>query len=423
MSVDPLQARALPLRVAMVEVRDVTIAKSPPGPVQCSLRIKKLSSQSIETDRDVEPDSCGGTLLVASGETEVAAIVAVISQICRKPLHVISQQIENVNDAWQCVIAVSGEPVEGSDSPRGGSGRATAERAEVAWTLAIIRAANHAGLLKSDYRANNQKTLRQWSREAVQEITDAFARYQTPVDSDPALTLDAEGIVLDCLNRVASAAVITATNHPRPESILSLFDTSAWLFDEHGRSRDSYTDTDLWLAWYPGVDDDQRTVDEVIRSMPAAPATAIPWIVRLFENPTSPIRFRGAIDLHDHDVLHVLLGRGLQDQDEAFVLGFAMGTAKKISRIQYHVFKFLMAHVYPEPYRIPGFLQSAFDLGVECGQKTGAVDLYKRPLKELRSLTIEEARWRAEIDMDIVRSHYQTEQQQIPFTIASLRLP
>jgi hypothetical protein len=217
--------------------------------------------------------------------------------------------------------------------------------------------------------------------------------------------------------------VLTAANYPRPDSILNLFDTSAWLFDSQGRRRDAYTDTDLWLAWYPGVHNDQQTVDEVIRTMPAAPPSKIPWIVRMFENPESWVRFRGAVDLEDHDVLHVLLGRGLQDQDEAFVLGFAMGTAKKVSWLQYWVFKLVLARLYPEPYRIPRFLQPAFNLGVRCGQATGAKDLYKRHLKRLRGLSLADARKEAEIDMGVVSDFYEQERQQIPFTIASLRLP
>ncbi|EMI45700.1 hypothetical protein [Rhodopirellula sp. SWK7] len=416
--------QALSLRVAMVEVRDVAIADSPPGPVQCTLRIKRLSRVPVENESAGRSDSEGGNLLVANGESPFAATLDAVSQLCRKPLFIVSHHEDESGGHYRCVVAVSDQEGGGDlNASSRGSGRATAGRPEIAWTLAIIRAANHAGLLKREFRANNQKTLRQWSREAVLEISDCLSRSDVRPGEDAAVMLEVESIVLDYLNIGSSAAVITASNQPRPETILSLFDTSVWLYDEEGRPRRYYTDTDLWLAWYPGVDDDYRSVEEVIESMPAAPATAIPWIVRLFENPTSPIRFRGAIDLHDHDVLHVLLGRGLQDQDEAFVLGFAMGTAKKISTIQYHVFKFLMARVYPEPYRIPGFLQPAFDLGVQCGKKTGAEDLYKQPLKELRSLTIEEARRRAGIDMDIVREHYRAEQQRIPFTIASLRLP
>ncbi len=404
----PDENHATPLRVATVEVVTVDVCQLSEMQFQCRLQLRQTSD-----------------VLIGEGDTMLSAITAAVSLICRKPLQIISQRIRKFDSTYQCVVVVSEQtPVAkssaiGASGATQGAGRALADREEFAWTQAIILAANHAGLLSRDYRANHQKELRNWASELANEISLLASDKVTPESS----TIEAEGLILDYLNRAASAAVITAVNHPKPETILSLFDTSAWLYDRHGRHRDSYTDTDLWLAWYPGIDNDELTVDDVIRSMPAAPATAIPWIVKLFENPNSRLRFRGAIDLEDHDVMHVLLGRGLQDQDEAFVLGFAMGTAKKISRLEYHVFKFLMARVYPEPYRIPSFLQPAFDIGVRCGQQTGVKDLYKHGLKDWRGLKLGEARRRAGIDMTVLREHFQIEQQEIPFTIASLRLP
>lgn len=35
----------------------------------------------------------------------------------------------------------------------------------------------------------------------------------------------------------------------------------------------------------------------------------IPWIVRLLENPQSPLALSGKISLFDHDCLHILLNR------------------------------------------------------------------------------------------------------------------
>jgi len=392
-----------PVRIATIEVVGVEMTAGAANAVHCTIAIRPQDG----------PSAC----VNGEGDTEVTAIVAAVSQLCVSKLvlcHVL--QRENSVDHYRCVVAIA------EDTPvnaRSGAGRASSVRLDVAIAVATLRAASHAGLLKSDYRANNQKVLRDWARELIQELVQLQAE-DVPLAIK---NLEAEGVLLEAFNRVASAAVITAANHPQPDTILRLFDTSAWLFDSQGRSRDSYTDTNLWLAWYPGIMNDEKTVDEVIGSMPAASDSAIPWIVRLFENPTSRLRFRGAVDLEDHDVLHVLLGRGLQDQDEAFVLGFAMGTAKQISRIETYVFKFIVSRLYPEPYRVPKFLHPAFDLGVQCGRATGAANLYKQQLKDLRPLSLGEARRRTGIDMDIVRQYYQIEQQRIPFTIASLRLP
>lgn len=394
---DKFDEAVFPVRVATTEVLAVAVAVTAVDCCACELRIRTLAGLS--------------TTFSGTGKSNADAVVAAIGHLCVGPLvlsHV--EQRETAADHFRCVVAVQAASRDGSRSGAGlrsGAGRATATNLDAALTIATLRAANHAGLLKSDYRANNQKVLRDWSKELVEEL----AILETEETPPPIKSLEAEGVVLEAFNRVASAAVITAANHPQPDTILRLFDTSAWLFDSEGRPRDAYTDTSLWLAWYPGIRNDEKTVDEVILSMPAAPDIAIPWIVKLFENPTSRLRFRGAVDLEDHDVLHVLLGRGLQDQDEAFVLGFAMGTAKKIKRIETYLFKMILARLYPEPYRIPTFLQPAFDLGVQCGTKTGAVNLYTQSLKDLRSLTLGEARHRAGIDMDIVKEFYQLEQQ------------
>ncbi len=359
-------------------------------------------------------ESCG------TGFCLEEAIAHAVSRLCVQPIRLKHKRVHLQQDGQhQCLVAVEETLQESRNSPRAGVGRYVAESVELGLAVATLRAVNHAGLFKSEYRTNNQKTLRIWSRQLMEELNEAIGLGSL----SELKRLEADSVVLDHFNRVASAAVITAANSPRPESILSLFDTSAWLYDSQGRKRNSFTDTSLWLAWYPGLDAPERIVDSVIATLPTVPASKIPWIVSLFESPTSWCRFRGAVDLEDHDVLHVLLGRGLQDQDEAFVLGFAMGTAKKVSWLQYHIFQFTLSRLYPEPYRIPRFLHPAFQLGVKCGQLTGARDLYKRPLKSLRSLSIHEARREAGIDSEVLREFYRLEQLAIPITIASLRLP
>ena len=77
-----------------------------------------------------------------------------------------------------------------------------------------------------------------------------------------------------------------------------------------------------WYEWNPGLHNGKCNLQEVINGLPAATAEDIPWLVRLFENPASALAFPGAINLARHDAIHVLLGRGLRNQDEAFVIGF-----------------------------------------------------------------------------------------------------
>lgn len=305
------------------------------------------------------------------------------------------------------------------DEFRYGLGKSVSDNPTIGATHAAFKAANHAGQLKAPYRSNNQKQLRQIASQTLSELEKVLCSDRIT----PRQATEAEYLLLEILNRAASSAVIVSANHPRRDSVLSLYDTSSWLYDSHGQKRESFLDTDSWLAWYPGLENDSLLVENVIKTMPAVTAAKIPWVIKLLENPESPFRFRGAVSLIDHDVLHVLLGRGLQDQDEAFVIGFAMGTAKKPSPIQRRVLRFVLGRVYPEPYRIPGPLLPAFDLGFACGRETGNKDLYKMKLDSFTGVSVRQAREECGIDTEILKRYFRAEQLKIPMTICSVRLP
>ncbi len=61
----------------------------------------------------------------------------------------------------------------------------------------------------------------------------------------------------------------------------------------------------------------------------------IPLIIQLVENPKFDISgidlFNRAVDLHTHDCIHVILGRAMLPKDEAFVIGFTMGSTNRVT--------------------------------------------------------------------------------------------
>ena len=77
----------------------------------------------------------------------------------------------------------------------------------------------------------------------------------------------------------------------------------------------------------------------------------IHWLVWLIENPESPISLTGAIDLYNHDIIHVLLDRGMTTKDEAMVIGFTMGNSVTTSSWVRWLFEFIARHIYPEGYK------------------------------------------------------------------------
>jgi hypothetical protein len=74
----------------------------------------------------------------------------------------------------------------------------------------------------------------------------------------------------------------------------------------------------------------------------------VPLVIKLVENPkhkTSKL-FTGAVDLFTHDCIHVVLGRGLLPKDEAFVIGYTMGSSKKMKRWRRNLFMFICKYLY-----------------------------------------------------------------------------
>lgn len=79
--------------------------------------------------------------------------------------------------------------------------------------------------------------------------------------------------------------------------------------------------------------------------------SSIHWFVWLLENPNSPISLTGAIDLENHDLIHILLDRGMDIRDEAMVIGFTMGNSTGTSSLVKWLFEFCARYLYPEGYK------------------------------------------------------------------------
>ena len=177
-----------------------------------------------------------------------------------------------------------------------------------------------------------------------------------------------------------------------------------------------------WHEWNPGLHNGERYLQDVINTLPAAKADAIPWLVRLFENPASAIAFPGAINLSRHDAIHVLLGRGLRNQDEAFVIGFTMGTSSQIHHWQTQSFRWIITHLYPAPYKFTAQDLIAFDLGFALGMQLHTRDLDQFPFEEHAQRRLKDLRQGLGVNSQKLQAIYRLEALLIANTSASHRL-
>ena len=211
-------------------------------------------------------------------------------------------------------------------------------------------------------------------------------------------------------------------------ALLKRIDGKILSTDFDGRRLESNLHTPHWTEWYPGLENGDCVLGDVLDQLPGLVAEEVPTLVRLFENPASPVALPGAVSLALHDIIHVLLGRGLVDQDEAFVIGFTAAADKPDIRPQEIEAYKTGFQAYEEPYRITGQDLLAFDFGIQAGrlcaerhQRLG--NLLHIDVQAAREQTIDELRREFGIDISILRKFYQLEQQAIPGTPASLRLP
>ena len=167
------------------------------------------------------------------------------------------------------------------------------------------------------------------------------------------------------------------------------------------------------------------TLAAVLGTMPAANADEVPEIIRRYENPESPEALPGAITLARHDCVHVLLGRGLHVQDEAFIIGATMGAASDITDEAVDFFIKVSTQEYPKHWRFEEAHIASFRLGVGFSiDNLPNKDLHKIPLEEepWQSMTVAEARKELGISKHELRAYFRKAELLVPGTPASRRL-
>jgi hypothetical protein len=187
------------------------------------------------------------------------------------------------------------------------------------------------------------------------------------------------------------------------------------------RDKTSKPSPTAWAHWNPGLENGQMTLGEVYATLPTYEFDSYPWIVLLLENPKSPVALKGRCTLLRHDLIHVLIGRGLFVQDEAFVIGYTMGTSSRIGGFEKEFFKWCAHRLYPAKYRFKKTDLSVFDLGFSAGQ-SNRIDIFDRPLEEMQHRPLEDLRKELNIDVPLLRHLYTIENIITP-TRASKRIP
>ena len=185
---------------------------------------------------------------------------------------------------------------------------------------------------------------------------------------------------------------------------------------------------DLIKNWFVSINETEITLKKAysILENGALMQTDIPLIVQMIENPKFDIPgieiFNGSTNLFNHDMIHFLLGRGFLAKDEAFVLGFTMGSTNRVSTMEEKLYSFFTKHIYPKSYKFNDGDLVVYKNAVRLGYISNCTPLNQVDFKSLIDLPVGEVRKKLGLEVDLIKAYYRIEQNDFKHCIESARL-
>jgi len=176
------------------------------------------------------------------------------------------------------------------------------------------------------------------------------------------------------------------------------------------------------------ISDEKITLKDALKKLKkcSSPPSDIPFIIRLVENPNLKLPlfrvFNGAVDLYAHDCIHLILGRGLLPKDEAFVIGFTMGSTKKMFKLEKFLYHFVTEYLYPHPFKFTHKEHMVFDIASSIADVSKCERLDKIDFKKMEHLTLKEIRDKIGLEEKFLLDAYTLETDMFPDEIDSKRL-
>ncbi len=183
-----------------------------------------------------------------------------------------------------------------------------------------------------------------------------------------------------------------------------------------------------WTDWHIPFSRDEITLREARASLSklGAKQEQIPLMVQLVENPRFDIPgfdiFHGAVDLKTHDCIHILLGRGLLAEDEAFVIGFTMGSTNKVTTLEENLYAFFSRHLYPKVFQFNDEAIRIFKDGTKLGYISDCQPLNQVNYDRYLDWKLRDIRQAIALESDLLLAYYRIEQRRYPKSKAGRRL-
>ncbi len=180
--------------------------------------------------------------------------------------------------------------------------------------------------------------------------------------------------------------------------------------------------------WLIPISEDNMTLGAALQDLRACGDRQgdIPLLVQLVENPRFHTPgldiFHGRVDLMAHDCIHILLGRGMLPKDEAFVIGFTMGSTNRINATEEKLFTFIAQNFYPGVYRFSEDDIAVFQDALRLGFISRCIPLDRVDYEQFNGDTLSEIRSQLGLETDLLKAYYRIEARHYPDCPESQRL-
>jgi hypothetical protein len=186
--------------------------------------------------------------------------------------------------------------------------------------------------------------------------------------------------------------------------------------------------SDAWRGWHVPLSRGEMALAEAHRTLQpfALQQREVPLLVQLVENPRFDLPgveiFSGATDLRKHDYLHLLLGRGLLPKDEAFVLGFTMGSTNRVGEVEERLFTLIARYAYPKTYRFDDEDVAVYRDAVRLAYVSDCRPLAEVDFNSMLDWPLGRIRQEVGVEEDLLRAYYAIEARRYPKSVESQRL-
>ncbi len=152
----------------------------------------------------------------------------------------------------------------------------------------------------------------------------------------------------------------------------------------------------------------------------------VPFLVQMVENPAYDLPilevFHGATRLETHDYLHIVLGRGLLPKDEAFVIGFTMGSTDQVGGTEEFLYGLFAKYFYPRAYRFTDEDLRVFKDAVRLGFVSDCQSLSQADFASHLDLPLDDVRAKLGVEVPLLEAYYAIEKRRYPASFESQRL-